>query len=395
MYLFVPLLGCFNGGTNRYKIMERTRSVKLREKELSDGRLSLYLDYYPPVYIPETGKESRREFLKIYIHKKPANAAEKEYNKVCRAKAESIRSERELQLINRQFDFADRLNAQRDFLAYFKEQVRKHNKSKGNHDNWYGTYKYLEMYTNGQCTFGDVTEKFCEGFKEFLGTVKSIRSNTVGLSANTQYSYFNKFRAAIKEAFQERLFSVNPILRVKGLPQGETHREFLTLEELRAMKEAECDLPILKQASLFSALTGLRWSDIINLKWSDIHHSAEHGYYIRFVQQKTKGAETLYIPDQAYEQLGEKQRAEEPVFKGLKYSDYISLQISRWALRAGITKKLTFHCFRHTYATLQLTMGTDIYTVSKLLGHRNVKTTEIYTKVIDQKKIEAAKRIIL
>jgi len=152
---------------------------------------------------------------------------------------------------------------------------------------------------------------------------------------------------------------------------------------------------MLKQASLFSALTGLRWSDIINLKWGDIHHSAEHGYYIRFVQQKTKGAETLYIPDQAYEQLGEKQRAEEPVFKGLKYSDYISLQISRWALRAGITKKLTFHCFRHTYATLQLTMGTDIYTVSKLLGHRNVKTTEIYTKVIDQKKIEAAKRIIL
>ena len=64
-------------------------------------------------------------------------------------------------------------------------------------------------------------------------------------------------------------------------------------------------------------------------------------------------------------------------------------------MKAGITKTITFHCARQTYATLQLTLGTDIYTVSKLLGHKELRTTQIYAKVIDDKKKEAANRIQL
>lgn len=90
------------------------------------------------------------------------------------------------------------------------------------------------------------------------------------------------------------------------------------------------------------------------------------GYYIRFRQQKTKGAETLPISDQARNMLGEEQEKTERVFKGLKYSTWPNVKLAQWVLRAGITKNITFHCARHTYATLQLTMGTDIYTVSKL-----------------------------
>ena len=71
------------------------------------------------------------------------------------------------------------------------------------------------------------------------------------------------------------------------------------------------------------------------------------------------------------------------------------MKLLQWVMRAGITKNITFHCARHTYATLQLTMGTDIYTVSKLLGHRELKTTQIYAKVIDSKKKEAANKIHL
>ncbi|KAA6441225.1 site-specific integrase [Dyadobacter flavalbus] len=375
--------------------MERTRSVKLREKALADGRLSLYLDYYPAIYIPETGKETRREFLKIYLYDKPSNSAQKEYNRISKAKAESIRSEREIQFINQNFDFADRLNSKRDFLAYFKQQMIKRNKSKGNYDNWYGTYKYLLLYTRGKCIFGQVDEKFCEGFKTFLATVKSRKSEHSRLSENTKYTYFNKFRACVRDAFMEKLFAVNPILRVKGVPQGESHREFLTLEELKAVYQTECEHPVLKRAAIFSALSGLRWSDMIKLTWKEVQHSEMDGYFIRFTQQKTKGAETLHISDQAFEQMGEREDDKERVFKGLKYSAHTNLQLARWIMNAGITKKITFHCFRHTYATLQLTLGTDIYTVSKLLGHRHLKTTEIYTKVIDKKKMEAASRIKL
>lgn len=375
--------------------MKDNQTVKLREKKLADGRLSLYLDFYPPVYIAETGRETRREFLKIYVYEKPANASEREYNKVCRVKADHIRSERELQLINKSFDFTDRLSAKMDFLAYFEEKVRLRNKSKGNHDNWYGAYKYLRLYTNGSCVFGDVNEKFCEGFKQFLKSVKSIKSDTVGLAQNSQYSYFNKFRAAVKEAFEDRLFGVNPILRVKGIPQAESQREFLTIEELKKIYAQDCDPPVLKRAAIFSALTGLRWSDIIKLTWKEVQHSESNGYFIRFTQQKTQGIETLPIPEQAFEQLGTRDKQEVKIFRGLKYSSYINVQLARWILSAGIYKKITFHCFRHTYATLQLTMGTDIYTVSKMLGHKHLKTTEVYGKVIDKRKVEASNKIKL
>ena len=69
--------------------------------------------------------------------------------------------------------------------------------------------------------------------------------------------------------------------------------------------------------------------------------------------------------------------------------------MKKWIAKAGIHKNITFHCFRHTFATLQLANGTDIYTVSKMLGHTNVNTTQIYAKVIDKNKIKAAEVIKL
>lgn len=64
-----------------------------------------------------------------------------------------------------------------------------------------------------------------------------------------------------------------------------------------------------------------------------------------------------------------------------------------WCLKAGITKHITFHCGRHTFAVLQLSLGTEIYTVSKLLGHRELKTTQVYAQIMDAKKREAVNRI--
>ena len=81
------------------------------------------------------------------------------------------------------------------------------------------------------------------------------------------------------------------------------------------------------------------------------------------------------------------------MFEGLPDPSWISKPLKRWIQSAGITKHITFHCFRHTYATLQLASGTDIYTVSKMLGHTNVRTTQVYTKVVDKKKEDAANAI--
>ena len=183
------------------------------------------------------------------------------------------------------------------------------------------------------------------------------------------------------------------MLKIDAIKQKETEREFLTLEELKALYNTECELPQLKPAAIFSALTGLRWSDILNLTWTELQYSEINGHFIRFIHEKTDRPQTLNISQQAADILGYPRNKEDKIFQGFKYSAWTSLKLSEWIMRAGITKKITFHCFRHTYATLQLSLGTDIYTVSKLLNHKNVKTTQIYAKVIDQRRKEAAERI--
>jgi len=86
-------------------------------------------------------------------------------------------------------------------------------------------------------------------------------------------------------------------------------------------------------------------------------------------------------------------KPDERVFIGLKYSSYSNVELSRWMLKAGITKQITFHCARHTFAVLQLTLGTEIYTLSKMLGHSELKTTQIYAKIVDEKIKEGMNKI--
>ena len=211
----------------------------------------------------------------------------------------------------------------------------------------------------------------------------------IGLISKTRIKKINIMLNELAEEIRKN--SIEKSFHIEEKSTG----EFLTLEELQAAVKAECEIPILKTAFIFSCLTGLRWSDINKLVWSEVQHSNEMGYYIRFRQKKTKGAETLPISEQAFGLLGEREEREERVFKGLKYSAWHNLKLQQWMMKAGISKTITFHCARHTYATLQLTMGTDIYTVSKLLGHRELKTTQVYAKIIDDKKKEAASKIKL
>ena len=156
----------------------------------------------------------------------------------------------------------------------------------------------------------------------------------------------------------------------------------------------------MKRAALFSALTGLRFSDIQKMNWDELEYINEQGYFLNFNQKKTKGVEVLPISEQAYSftegtENPKDMPQDEPVFEGLKYSAYHNKHLFQWIGAAGITKNITFHSFRHTYATLQLFHGTDIYTVSKMLGHKDLKTTQIYAKIVDDTKRKAANKIKL
>lgn len=374
--------------------------VKLRQKAISGNRQSLYLDFYPAIPNPETGELSRREFLGIYINDKAKTIIDKQHNKEQLQRAEQIRQKRE-NYINKpeiytgyereQLKIKER--GETNFVEYFKQLANKRKAS--NYDNWVSAFHYLQTFTKGSLKFADLDEKFCNDFKEYLLTTKSNKSSKVTLSQNSALSYFNKFKAALKQAYKDGYFVVDLNAKVEQIKQAETQRNFLTIEELNSLIKTDCKNPLMKSAALFSALTGLRFSDIQKLVWGEIEYINGNGYFLQFKQQKTKGAEMMPISQQAYNLLGERKGPLDKVFDGLTYSAYSNKHLYQWIGAAGISKDITFHCFRHTFATLQLSHGTDIYTVSKMLGHRELKTTQLYAKIIDKTKREAANKIQL
>ena len=371
----------------------KTTKVFLREKKLSGGRRSLYLDFYPPIIHPETGKPTRREFLRLEVLERPKTEMDKIQNKETRALAENIRAKRQIEIQSEQYGQMADIRREADFVTFFRQMANDRNES--NRDNWMSALNYLEAFTGGSLKMADLDEQFCNRFRQHLLTSPSTRTGKQALSQNSVVSYFNKFKAALKQAYKSGYLLQDLNAKVEPVKPAETHRKYLSLEELQALAKTDCDNPTLKRAALFSALTGLRFSDIQKLTWDEVRHSQATGYYLQFHQQKTGGAETHYISEQAFGLLGERAEKNETVFDALHYSAWENVKLKRWLLAAGITKDITFHSFRHSFATLQLSQGTDIYTVSKMLGHKDLKTTQIYAKIVDEKKRAAADKIKL
>jgi len=392
---------------------KKLTKVTLRQKPISGGRLSLYLDYYPPIDDPDTGRKTRREFLNKYIYApesyRKKNTAEgivlipvypakyRDYNEQTLRLAEEIRNKRQNRL-DKEFIYNDfekeQLkkieNGEKNFVAYF---VKEANFRKGkNLKVWISALNYIKSFTDGRARFADIDDKFCSEFKEYLLTVKSNRSNKTTLSVNTAASYFDKFKIVLKKAYQEGILQQDINARIKSIKQITPQKSYLTAEELRSLFKIKCNDPLLKRAALFSALTGLRFSDIQKLTWDQVIND-ESGPRLIFSQQKTGNPEYLPIGKQAFDILGLRREPGERVFEGLKYSAYANKHLYQWIGAAGITKNITFHSFRHTFATIQLSKGTDIYIVSKMLGHKSIKTTQVYGHIIDQAKREAADKM--
>ncbi|GHB53713.1 tyrosine-type recombinase/integrase [Mongoliitalea lutea] len=396
--------------------------VTLRQKPISKGRSSLYLDFYPAVLNTETGELTRREFLKMYVHepikyKKRTlpngtvkqipvysenpiqNQTIEQENSSVLAIAEQIRLKRENHLnkpeIYTEFE-KERLRIQeagkQNFVEYFRKLSNKRKAS--NHDNWISALNYLEKFTKGTLPFADLNEAVLEDFKDYLQTTTDNKRKTK-ISTNSAVSYFNKVKAALKQAYKDKILQTDLNAKIEPIKAAETRREFLSIEELNELVKKPCNDPMLKRAALFSALTGLRFSDIQKLNWGEVQEISGQGYFLNFQQQKTEGVENHPISEQAYNLLGERGEFSSRVFEGLTYSAYQNTHLAQWIGSAGITKKITFHCFRHTYATLQLFYGTDIYTVSKMLGHKDLKTTQVYAKIASKLKQEAANKIQL
>ena len=189
----------------------------------------------------------------------------------------------------------------------------------------------------------------------------------MGTTANNNLT---KLKCILAIAYEDGLLKENIAKKLVRAKAHGNKRQFLTKEELLQLSQTPCKSDVLRRAGLFSCLTGLRLSDCIRLQWENIVKLADGGWGMDIITKKTSTAAILPISEEA-------------------------LHLKPWIKASGIEKHITFHCFRHTFATLQLAEGTDIYTVSKLLTHSNLATTQVYADVVDELKRDAAERISL
>ena len=375
--------------------------VRIRFKQLSNGNQSIYLEYYTGDVIRKenyVGGKRKYEFLKLYLI--PERTREdKAKNEATLALAKAIQSKRIVEVQNDAHGFQNTNKSRVNLLDYL-ENIGKQSAEQGSRNyarTVLNTVRALKLFRGDYIAFRDVDKEFLSEFTDYLRQMPKASKYGVlktggRLSANSVVSYYGTLRTAINRAYKEGIITVNPTKEfdfASKVRQEPSRREYLTIDELKTLINTECRHEIVKRAFLFSCLCGLRVSDIRKLRWCDLQRSGGR-VRIEITMQKTK--EPLYLPisDEALKWLPERGEANDSdyIFP-LTHEGTVNDTLQHWAKVAGITKHISFHVARHTHATMMLTLGADLYTVSKLLGHKNIATTQIYAKIVDKKKEEA------
>ncbi len=337
-------------------------SVTLREKKLNENRISLYLDIY-------YNGQRKYEFLNIYLGK------DKNVNKENIRVAESIRANREIEINNNQYGMVPAFKSKTDFVTYFEQKA-------GNKESWQPPLYQLKSFTKG-IILSAINEQWLKSFQDYLLT---------NVSNNTAHNYFIYINNVLNQAVKEKLIPDNPCKYIEKIRKTEVEKSYLTFEEIQKLAKADCIDQETKRAFLFSCYTGLRISDVKKLTYSDIQ-----GDRLQFRQKKTGQFEYMPLSDMAMRLLENPDSKIIPLKKSsvfnLKRHETIRQQLKKWCKNAGIDKPVTFHTSRHSFATVALTQGVDIYTVSKLLGHRDLATTQIYAKIVNEKMRDAVNKL--
>ena len=349
--------------------------IALRNKPTKTQGRSLYLDFY------ENGRRWY-QFLNLFL------TGDRQRDKETMRIAEGILSQRRLDAAATQ----NALPAPSRMKADFIEYCRKIGESKPTEHSRYGWKKaidHLARFAGKEgIAFSAVNDTLMENFKDYL--LERVNAN----SANV---YFGKIKTACKKAQKQQILT-NYVGMDVTIKKQKTLPKYLTFEELQKLQATPTRRQEFRDAFLFSCFSGLRFSDVKALTWDQVRH--ENGQtFLWFRQEKTKEPQALPLSEQAASILNaQKDSTPSPkirreieknvVFK-LPTAPAVGMMLKNWAKRAGIGKTVSFHVGRHTFATLSLTYGADLYTVSKLLGHANIQTTQIYAEVIDATKRNA------
>ncbi len=375
--------------------------VTLRYKAMKGGKESLFFDFYPPIICKKKGTPTRREYLKKFRYSNPKTTAEKQHNQKVDLEAAQILNNRANELSKPEIYTAYELEqlaaierGKTDFIGYMENLATR--RSGKTQNSWCVVASFVRLFAGvNVLPMSSITEKWCNDFKVYLQQTTGIKATQQKLSTNTASLYFNILKAALRQAHKEDYMPKDLAMRIGHIKKEDVRKEFLTIAELNALIKTDCSKPILKSAALFSALTGLRFSDIQKMTWNEIEHIEGKGYYLKFTQQKTKGVETTPISEQTYRILGTPRNPNDKVFEGLKNDPAHNAALKIWTAHAGIKKHITFHCFRHTFASLLSDANVSLAVISKMLGHRELATTQKYIHTLDNAKREAAEKIQL
>ena len=372
------------------KTKRATSFVTLRTQKLSKGRESYYLDIY------KDGVR-RYEFLKLYLVP-VVDEATKEQNENTRQSAEAIRSIRELEIIQAKGGIKTvKANV---LLADVFEAYKRQKTEKGQSDaraklvGW--TWEHVKNYSGDKVTMGKVDVEFCKGFISYLSAATTMQASHVKkkpLSQQSKKTYFATFASVLHYAARKGIISDDPITRLDKEDRAEVKGAksvitYLTIDEVKKLMATNSTKSDIRRAFLFSCFTGLRLSDVINLRWSDIKQMGGNSY-VEIVMKKTNTPLVIKLNKQALAYLPDNKGGIEVFdlpFRG--YSNRINQHLQRWAKQAGIDKHIHYHMSRHTFATMELTMGGNLYVVSKLMGHSDISTTQIYADIINKKREE-------
>ena len=368
--------------TERKRNSKTKEPVRIRFKELANGNKSVYLS------INVNGRRTY-DYLRLYLIPE-VDAAAKEQNKQTMQAVYAIKAQRIMSITNGIAGLKDKSRIKMrlvDWLEIFRDaQVERGRQSARN---WVNSVLNAVREHSPNVTLAEMTKEYCNGFMVFLLNDYITYKHTHP-SKSTVMNYLKCLKAAFNMAIEEDIMDDNPVLRLRMdvLKGGGTKREYLTVDEVKRLIDTPCKREDIKAAFLFSCFCGLRISDVKSLKWKNIITEGDKTR-VEILQYKTK--QPLYLPlnKQALRWMPERGSAsdEDKVFPTLPSKNYDC--IPEWSRAAGISKHVTYHVSRHTFATMELTMGADLYTTSKLLGHTEVRTTQIYAKIINKKKDEA------
>lgn len=370
--------------------MKTKEPITLRAKSLNGGRKSLYLDFYQQ---GDKNHNHKYEFLKLYLL--PETSKEnREQNRETMKAANAIRAQRMLDYINGKASIKPAKGKNItlvDYMQHYAALKKQYGQSGERAATISQAIDHIMKY-NGNVLLSAVDKAYCAGFAAYLSTAKSIKNtkNPRALSKYTANVYYGALITTLNHAVREELIPANPADKVateerKAItPNGNT-RVYLAIDELQRLIDTPCGNEQLRNAFLFACFTGLRISDIRSLTWADI--KTENGQmFISKEMIKTKHIVHVPIGKAAAAYLPQKTHSN--VFS-LPTESTINVVLKRWAKRAEIDKNISFHTSRHTFATMLLTKGADLYTTSKLLGHTNISTTQVYAEIVNAKRVEA------